>query len=81
MMLQPKDAIEALATAYHATKTIYRESNHSFTGYTLECHFDNPHLLISFVAECQLQIKHFVAIRILNENEAVASIPCLDLPF
>lgn len=81
MKLQPKDDIQCLAIAYDSTKQIYRESKHSFTGYVLECFFDNPHLLIHFAEECQIQIEHFVAVRVLGENEAVVSVPCLELPF
>lgn len=57
-----------------------RTSNHSFTGYCCDVFFDDAFSLVAFIAEAEVEVRHFIATS-FEEEYARARVPVAELPF
>ena len=73
--------VSLLGRAYGAVEFKHRESKHSFTGFVIECHFEDGELAVSFSTEMETQIGYFTAIRVYSEDRCYVSVPCKELDF
>lgn len=76
-----EEEISSLAIAYGSIKQVHRESRHSFTGFVIECHFDDGAAAVAFSKEISIHVGIFTAIRVISEDSCYVSVPCKDVDF
>lgn len=75
------DQIELLATAYGAVDFKFRSSDRSFTGFVLECYFEDGDLAVAFSKEAEFQIGYFTTVRVISAERCYVSVPCIEVNF